>query len=327
MGMDLSRRRFLYLTAGAAALPAVPTSGAENYPSRPIHLIVGFPPGGAADLLSRLVSQALSERLGQQIVIENRSGASSNLATEFVVHARPDGYTLLDMTSVNAWNAALFNNLKFDFIRELVPVAGMYHGIGVLVVNSAVPVKTLPDFIAYVKTSPGKLRMASGGVGTPQHLFGTLFNQMAGTDMLHVPYRGGGPALTDLLGGHVDVMFDTLVTSIEHIRAGKLRALGVTVQKRVPVLPNVPAIAEVVPGYEAEGWQGIAAPVGTPAAIVDRLNDAINLCLAAPKLVGRITDLGGEPFTTTPAEFSEFVVAFTEKWAKVIRTAEIEPEP
>jgi tripartite-type tricarboxylate transporter receptor subunit TctC len=325
--VKLPRRKFLYLAAGAAATPAMPrTAWPLDYPTRPIHLIVGFPPGGAADLLSRLVGQALSERLGQQIVIENRAGASSNIATEFVVHAAPDGYTLLDVTSVNSWNAALFNNLKFDFIRDLVLVGGIYHGINVLVVNPSFPANTLPEFIAYVKANPGKLRMASGGVGTPQHLCGELFKEMVGVDMLHVPYRGGGPALTDLLGGHVDVMFDTLITSIEHIRAGKLRPLGVTSAKRAPVLPNVPTIAEVVPGYEASGYQGIGAPVGTPAGIVDRLNKELNRCLADPKLAARITDLGGEPFPSSPAEFRSFVVAFTEKWGQLIRAAEIKAE-
>ena len=327
IGMQTHRRQFLQMAASATTLAALSGTGwAFDYPTRPIHLIVGFPPGGAADLLSRLVGQALSERLGQQIVVENRAGASSNIATEFVVRAAPDGYTLLDVTSVNSWNAALFNNLKFDFIRDLVLVGGIYHSIGVLVVHPSFPANTLPEFIAYVKANPGKLRMASGGVGTPQHLGGELFKEMVGVDMLHVPYRGGGPALTDLLGGHVDVMFDTIITSIEHIRAGKLRPLGVTSAKRAPVLPNVPTIAEVVPGYEASGYQGIGAPVGTPAAIVDRLNNELNRCLTDPKLAARITDLGGEPFPSSPAEFRSFVVAFTERWGQVIRAAEIKAE-
>jgi tripartite-type tricarboxylate transporter receptor subunit TctC len=315
------------MAASATTLAALPRIGwALDYPTRPIHLIVGFPPGGSSDLVSRLVGQALSERLGQQIVIENRAGASSNIATEFVVHATPDGYTLLDVTSVNSWNTALFNNLKFDFIRDLVLVGGMYHGFSVLVVNPTFPANTLPEFIAYVKANPGKLRMASGGVGTPQHLDGELFKEMVGVDMLHVPYRGGGPALTDLLGGHVDLMFDTLTTSIEHIRAGKLRPLGVTSAQRATVLPNVPAIAELVPGYEASGYQGIGAPLGTAAAIVDRLNNELNRCLTDAKLAARLTDLGGEPFPSSPAEFRSFVVTFTEKWGQVIRAAEIKAE-
>jgi tripartite-type tricarboxylate transporter receptor subunit TctC len=322
--MKLPRRTFLRLAAGATALPAVSRiAGAQSYPSRPIHLIVGFPPGGAADLISRLVGQSLSERLGQPIVVENRAGASSNLATEIFVHAPPDGYTLLDLTAVNAWNVSLYDNLKFDLIQDIVPVASIYRGFCVLVVQPSFPAKTLPEFIAYVKSNPGKLHMASGGVGTPQHLFGELFMEMTGVTMQHVPYHGGGPALTDLLGGHVEVMFDTLVTSIEHIRAGELRALGVTSATRVAVLPNVPAIAEVVPGYEADGWQGIGVPKDTPAEVVDKLNKEINLILADPKFVARLTDLGGVPFASSPVEFAKFVAEFTAKWAKVIHTANI----
>ncbi len=323
--MKLPRRTFLHLAAGATALPVVSRiAGAQTYPSRPIHLIVGFPPGGAADLIARLVGQSLSERLGQSIIIEDRAGASSNLATEMVVHAPPDGYTLLEMTSVNSWNVALFDNLTFDFIRDIVPVvASIYRGIGVLIVQRSFPAKTLPDFIAYVKSNPGKVHMASGGVGTPQHLWGELFMNMTGLDMLHVPYHGGGPALTDLLGGHVEVMFDTLVTSIEHTRAGELRALGVTSSTRAAVLPNVPAIAEVVPGYEGDGWQGVGAPANTPGEIIDKLNKEINLTLTDPKFSARLTDLGGVPFASSPVEFGKFVVEFTEKWAKVIHAAKI----
>src|SRR6516165_9951218 len=231
--MKLPRRTFLNLAAGAVVLPSG-SAVAQIYPSRPIHLIVGFPPGGAADLIARLIGQSLSDRLGQQLIIENRVGASSNLATEMVIRAPPDGYTLLELTSVNSWNASLYSNLKFDFLRDIAPVASIYRGIAVLVVRPSLPAKTLPEFIAYVKANPGKLHMASGGVGTPGHLFGELFKEMAGVDMLHVPYRGGGPALADLLGGHVEVMFDTLITSIEHIRAGKLRPLGVTPQSAHP---------------------------------------------------------------------------------------------
>lgn len=322
--MKLPRREFLHLAAGAAALPAVSRiARAQSYPSRPIHLIVGFPPGGAADLIARLVGQSLSERLGQSIIIEDRAGASSNLATEMFVHAPPDGYTLLEMTAVNAWNTALFDNLTFDFIRDIVPVASIYRGFAVLVVRPSFPAKTLPEFIAYVKSNPGKLHMASGGVGTPQHLYGQLFMNMTGVDMLHVPYHGGGPALTDLLGGHVEIMFDTLVTSIEHIRAGELRALGVTSATRVAVLPNVPAIAEVVQGYEGDGWQGIGVPTNTPGEIIDKLSKEVNLTLADPKFVARLTDLGGVPFASSPVEFGKFIVEFTEKWAKVIHAANI----
>ena len=321
--MRLARRRFLQLAAGAAG-PAMPhVARAENYPARPIHFVVGFPPGGAGDLIARLVGNALSERLNQTVVIESRAGASGNIATEYVIRARPDGYTLLDVTAINAWNVSLYDNLKFDILRDLVPIVGMYKGPGLLVVHPSLPVKTLPEFIDYLKAHPGEVRMGSGGVGGPQHLYGELFKRMVGVDMLHVPYRGGGPAMTDLLAGHVQVMFDTIVTAVSQVRAGQLRALGVTSAKRAAVLPDVPAIAEVVPGYEAAGWQGIAAPVGISADIVERLNRETNACLADAKLVARLTDLGGTPFPCTPEEFRTFIAEFIEKWAKVIRAAGI----
>jgi tripartite-type tricarboxylate transporter receptor subunit TctC len=325
--MKLPRRTFLHLAAGAFALRATSRSAwAQTYPTRPVRLVVGFPPGGAADLISRLIGQWLSDRLGQSVFIENRAGAASNIATEFVVRAPPDGYTLLDLTSVNSFNVTLYDNLKFDLIRDIAPVASVYRGINVLVVHPSFPAKTLPEFIAYLKANPGKVNMASGGVGTPQHLYGELFKKMAGVDMLHVAYRGGGPALTDLLAGHVPVMFDTLVTSIEHIRAGELRALAVTSATRSDVLPDVPAIAEVVPGYVATGWQGIGAPAKTPGAIVDKLNKEVNAALADPKFTARLADLGGIPFASSPAEFAKFVVEYTEKWANVIRAAGIKGE-
>lgn len=325
--MKLPRRKLLHLAAGAAALPAFSRGAwALDYPTRPVHLIVGFPPGGPGDLIARLIGQRLSERFGQQIVIENRVGASSNIATEIVVHAPPDGYTLLALTSVNAWNVALYDNLKFDIIHDIAPVASINRGVGVLVVHPSLPAKTLREFIAYAKANPGELRMASGGVGTPQYLFGELFKKMTGVDMLHVPYRGGGPALTDLLGGHVQVMFDILVTSIGHIRAGKLRALGVTSTARADVLPDVPAIGEVVPGYEATGWLGIGAPKNTPAAITDKINKEINLALADPAFTARLVELGGVPFASSPTEFGKFIVEFTDKWGKVIREAGIKAE-
>ena len=325
--MKPRRRKFLHLVAGGAALPALPyLAWAQTYPTRPVRLVVGFPPGGAADLISRLIGQWLSDRLGQSIFIENRAGASSNIATEFVVHAPPDGYTLLYLTSVNSWNVTLYDNLKFDLIRDIAPVASIYRGPAVLVVHPSFPAKTLPEFIAYLKANPGKVNMASGGVGTPQHLYGELFKKMAGVDMLHVAYRGGGPALTDLLAGHVPVMFDTLSTSIEHIRAGELRALAVTSATRSNVLPDVPAIAEVVPGYVATGWSGIGAPAKTPVAIVDKLNKEVNAVLADPKFTARLADLGYEPFASSPAEFDKFIVEFTDKWAKVIRAANITVE-
>jgi tripartite-type tricarboxylate transporter receptor subunit TctC len=321
--MSLARRKFLQLAAYAAA-PVLPgIARAENYPARPIHFVVGFPPGGAGDLIARLVGNALSERLNQTIVIESRAGASGNIATEYVIRARADGYTLLDITAINAWNASLYDNLKFDILRDLVPIAGMYKGPGLLVVHPSVPVKTLPEFIAYLKAHPGELHMGSGGIGGPQHLYGELFKRMVGVDMLHVPYRGGGPALSDLLAGHVQVMFDTIVTAISQVRAGQLRALGVTSARRADVLPDVPAIAEVVPGYEASGWQGIAAPVGISPEIVARLNLETNACLADPKLVARLTDLGGTPFVITPDEFRKFIAEFIDKWAKLIKAVGI----
>lgn len=322
--MTIARRKFLRMAASAAITPILPrVAWGLDYPTRPVHLVVGFPPGGAGDLISRLVGLRLTERFGQQVVIENRAGASSNIAAEMVVHASPDGYTLLDLTSVNAWNVALYDNLKFDIIHDIVPVASIYRGIGVLVVHPSVPAKTIPEFIAYAKANPGKLQMASGGVGTPQHLYGELFKKMTGIDMLHVPYRGGGPALTDLIGGHVQVMFDTLVTSIEHVKAGELRALGVTSAARTDVLPDVPAIGEVVPGYVATGWQGIGVPKNTPVAIIDKISKEVNLALVDPKFTARLVELGGIPFVSSPAEFRKFIIEFTAKWTKVIREAGI----
>jgi tripartite-type tricarboxylate transporter receptor subunit TctC len=305
-------------------LPAMSrASMAQDYPTRPIHLIVGFPPGTAPDLIARLIGQRLAEQFGKSVIIENHAGASSNIAAEFVVRAPADGHTLLELTSVNSWNVALYDNLKFDLMRDLAPIASLYRGIGVVVVQPSFPAKTLGEFISYAKANPGKLRMGSGGVGTPQHLYGEMFKQKCGIDMLHVPYRGGGRALTDLLGGHVQVMFDTLVTSIEHIRSNELRALAVTSLTRVEVLPNVPAVAELVPEYEADGWQGIAAPANTPAGIIDKLNKQVNSALADPKFAARIADLGGVPFATSPPEFRNFIAEFTAKWSKLIRAANI----
>jgi tripartite-type tricarboxylate transporter receptor subunit TctC len=322
--MGLPRRKLLHLIGSVAALLMLsPVANAQVYPSRPVHLIAGFPPGGAVDLIARLIGQWLSERLGQSFVIESRPGAGGNLATEEIVHASPDGYALLECGSFNAWNASLYDNLKFNFVRDIAPVASVYRGIGVLIVRPSFPATTLAEFIAYVRANPGKLHMASGGVGSSQHLYGELFKKMTGVDMLHVPYRGGGPALADLIGGHVDVMFDTLVTSIEHIRAGELRALAVTGATRAPLLPDVPAVAEVVPGYEASGWQGICAPRDTPPAIIDRLNQAVNASLADPKFGARLSALGGMTFASSLAEFGKFIVEYTEKWGDVIRTASI----
>jgi tripartite-type tricarboxylate transporter receptor subunit TctC len=322
--MIIRRRDFLRLGAGAVVLPATSrTSAAQDYPTKPIHLIVGFQPGSAPDVIARLTGQRLSEWLGQPVIIENHDGASSNIATELVVHAPPDGYTLFELTSVNSWNVALYDDLKFDLMRDLAPIASLYRGIGVVVVQPSSSASTLGELIAYAKANPGKLRMGSGGIGTPQHLYGEMFKQMCDIDMLHVPYRGGGRALADLLGGHVDVIFDTLVTSIEHIRSNELRALGVTSPTRVKVLPDVPAVAEVVPGYEADGWQGIAAPANTPAEIVDKLNKEINSALADPKFSARIVELGGVPFATSAQEFRNFIAKFTAKWTNIIRSANI----
>ena len=322
--MEISRRNLLRLAAGTAALPALSrASPAQDYPTKPIRLIVGYQPGTAPDLIGRMIGQWFSERFGQPVIIENHVGASSNIAAELVVRAPPDGYTLFELTSVNSWNVALFNNLKFDLLRDMAPVASIYRGIGVVVVQPSFPAKTLGELIAYAKANPGQLRMGSGGIGTPQHLYGEMFKQMCGIDMLHVPYRGGSRSLTDLLGGHVHIMFDTLVTSIDHIRANELRALGVTSPTRVALLPNVPAVAEVVPGYAADGWQGIAAPANTPVEIIDKLNKQVNLALADPKFAARIADLGGVPFVTSPSEFRNFIAEFTAKWSDIIRSADI----
>jgi tripartite-type tricarboxylate transporter receptor subunit TctC len=320
--LGLGRRNFLYLAAGAAALPAVSgIAWAQTYPSRPVRIIVGFPPGGVADLYARLIGQWLSERLGQPFIIENRSGAGSNLATEAVVRAPPDGHTLLQVTSANAWNATLYDNLNFNFIRDIAPIASIYRAPAVLVVHPSFPAKSVPELIAYAKANPGRINMASGGVGSAAHVFGELFKMMAGVDMLHVPYRGGGPALADLLAGQVPLMFDTLSTAIEHIRAGKLRALAVTSATRSEVLPDVPTVGDFVPGYEGTGWQGLGAPRNTPAEIIDKLNKEINAGLADPRMKARVADLGGTVFASSPADFGTFIAAYTEKWAKVIKFA------
>jgi tripartite-type tricarboxylate transporter receptor subunit TctC len=316
------RRQFLHLAAGAAALPFAPhVARAQAYPSRPVHLIAGFPPGGVVDVFARLIGQWLSERLGQQFVIENRAGAGGNLATEAVVKALPDGYTLLMIGSNNAWNVTLYDNLSFNFIRDIAPVASIYRGPAVLVVHPSFPAKSVPELIAYAKSNPGKVNMASGGVSSAQHVYGELFRMMTGVDMLHVPYRGGGPALTDLLAGQVPVMFDTLATSIEHIKAGKLRPLAVTSVTRSEVLPDVPTVSDFVPGYEGTGWQGVGAPRNTPAEIIDKLNKEINAGLADPRMKARITDFGYTVFASSPADFRTFIATYTEKWAKVIKFA------
>jgi tripartite-type tricarboxylate transporter receptor subunit TctC len=319
--MKLPRRRqFLHLAAGAAALPAVSrVAWAQAYPSRPVRIIVGFAPGGNSDITARLIGQWLSERLGQQFVIDNRPGGGGNIGTEAVVRASPDGYTLLMVGSYNAVNATLYDKLNFNFIRDVAPVAGIIVVPNVMVVNPSVPAKTVPELIAYAKANPGKLTMASAGSGTQSHVSGELFKMMASVDMVHVPYRGGGPAFNDLLSGQVQVMFPTTVSSIGYIRAGRLRALAVTTATRSDALPDIPTIAEFLPGYEATGWNGIGAPKNTPVEIIDRLNKEINAALADPKMKSRLADLGGTVLPGSPAEFGKHIAEETEKWGKVVR--------
>jgi len=325
--MKLPRRNFLHLAASAAALPAVTrTAWAQAYPARPVRIIVGWPAGGGADIVARLMGQWLSERLGQPFIIENRAGAGSNLGTEAVVRAPPDGYTLLHATATNAWNATLYDNLNFNFLRDIAPIASIIRVPFVMVVNPSVPAKTVPEFIAYAKANPGKLTMASGGVGSPQHVYGELFKMMAGVQMVHVPYRGNAPALTDLLAGQARVMFADTPSSIEHIRTGKLRALAVTSATRSEVLPDISTVGDFVPGYEGTGWQGVGAPRNTPGEIIDKLNKEINAGLADPKIKARLADLSGTVFASSPADFGTFIAEYTEKWGKVIRAANIKPE-
>jgi len=291
--MNLPRRRFLHLAAGAAALPSMSRfAWAQAYPTRPVRFIVGFAPGGAADIMARLTGQWLSEQLGQQFVIENRPGAAGNIATEAAVRSPPDGYTLLLANSVNAINATLYDKLNFNLIRDIAPVASIHREPNVMEVNPSVPVKTVPEFIIHAKANPGKINMASAGIGSISHVSGELFKMMTGVSLVHVPYRGAGPALVDLLGGQVQVSFSTMSSSIEYVRAGKLRVLAVTTATRSPALPDVPTVAEFVPGYETSFWTGIAAPKNTPAAIVDKLNDEMNSALADPKMKARMAELG-----------------------------------
>jgi tripartite-type tricarboxylate transporter receptor subunit TctC len=325
--VTLPRRRFLHLAAGAVALPAVARiAWAQSYPARPVRIIVGFPPGGGADIFARLIGQWLSERPGQQFIIENRPGAGGNVGTELVVRARPDGYTLLMVLTLNAVNATLYEKLNFDFIRDIAPVAGVSREPNVMVVNPSFPSKTVPEFVAYAKANPGMVNFVSGGNGTAQHVSGELFKMMAGVNMVHVPYRGAGPAMTDLLGGQVQLMFPGMSSSIEYIRAGSLRALAVTSAIRSEALPDVPTVGEFVSGYDASQWYGIGAPKNTPVEIVEKLNREINAALADPKFKARLSDLGCAPLSMTPAEFGKLIADETEKWGKVIRAANIRPE-
>ena len=325
--MYISRRRLLHLATGAATLPAAwRVAKAESYPTRPVRLIISFPAGGPNDVVARLLGQSLSERLGQPFIIENRSGAGGTVGTEAVVRASPDGYTLLQVNTPNAINATLYDNLTYNFIRDIVPVASIMRTPLVMEVNPSFPTKTIPEFIAFAKANPGKINMASGGNGTPGHVAGELFKMMAGVSMVHVPYRGGAFALTDLLGGQVQVLIDPIPASIGYLRAGKLHALAVTTTTRSDVLADVPTVNEFVPGYDASAWYGIGAPRGTPTEIIDRLNSAINACLAEPVLKARLVDVGGMPFSSSPAQFGNFIAAETEKWAKVIKSAGIKQE-
>jgi tripartite-type tricarboxylate transporter receptor subunit TctC len=321
------RRRILRLAAGVVVQPALArVAWAQTYPTRPVHLIVGYAPGGSSDLFARLIGQCLSERLGQPFIIENLPGAGGNIATEMVVRAPPDGYTLLMATTGNVWSALLFHKLNFNFIRDIAPIATVNRGIGVMEVNPSFPAKTVPEFIAYARANPGKINMASGGNGSAQHFYGEYFGILAGIKMVHVPYRGQPSAQTALLAGEAQVMFDTLSTSIEQIRAGKLRALGVTSATRSEVLPDIPTLGEFVPGYEASLWQGIGAPTNTPAEVVDKLNKEVNACLADSQIKARIADLGYTVFASSPSEFVQFIADETQKWTKVMRVANIKAE-
>jgi len=316
--------RALGLALAAAA--GVPQARALDYPNRPVHVVAGYPAGGTVDILARLVGQYLSERLGQQFIIDNRSGAGNNIGTEVVVNAAPDGYTLLLVNPANGINATLYDKLPFNFVRDVAPVAGIIRVPNVMEVNPAVPAKTVAEFIAYAKANPGKVNMASSGNGTSVHVSGELFKMMTGVNMLHVPYRGAAPALTDLMGGQVQVIFDNLPSSIEYIRAGKLRALAVTTAERADALPGVPTVAETVPGYEASAWFGLGAPKGTPAEIVDKLNAAVNAGLADPKLKARLADLGGTMLVGPPGDFGKLIAEETEKWAKVVKFSGARPD-
>jgi tripartite-type tricarboxylate transporter receptor subunit TctC len=325
--MRLQRRRFLHLAAVAVALPAVSRAArAQAYPTRPVRLVVGFAAGNSADILARLIGQWLSERLGQPFVIENRPGAGSNIATEMVVRAPADGHTLLSVGPPAAINATLYEKLGFNFIRDIAPVAGTMRVPNVIAVNPSVPAETVPALIAYAKANPGKINMASGGNGTSSHVSGELFKMMAGVNMVHVPYRGAAAALTDLLGGQVQVMFPATAGVIEYIRANKLRALAVTTAARSEALPDLPTVGDFLPGYEASTWLGVGAPKGTPAEIVDKLNTEINAALADPKIKARIADLDGTVLALSPADFGKLIADETEKWAKVVKVSGAKPD-
>jgi tripartite-type tricarboxylate transporter receptor subunit TctC len=325
--MNVSRRRLLQLAAAAAALPTAHRHArAYAYPTRPVRIIVGFAPGGGTDIMARLIGQWLSERLGRQFIVENRPGAGTNIATETVVNALPDGYTLLLTSLPNASNATLYGNLKFNFVRDITPIAGISRDPFIIAVNPGVPVKTVPEFISYAKANPGKINMASGGIGSGNHIFGALFKMMTDINLVHVPYRGAGPAVVGLLGGQTQVMFVGMPTAIEYVRAGKLRVLAVTTATRTPALPDVPTVDEFVPGYEASFWNGIGAPKNTPPEVIDRLNAEINAATTDPKTRTRFAELGVTALPGSPADFAKLIADETEKWGKVIRAANIKPE-
>jgi tripartite-type tricarboxylate transporter receptor subunit TctC len=324
--MTIARRYLLHLATGAALTVAARSAWADSYPAHPVRIVVGFAAGSTSDILARLIGQWLSERLGQQFVVENRPGAGGNVGAETVVRAAPDGYTLLLVPPAVAANAALYKDLNFDFIRDATPVAGVVRVPNVLEVNPSVPVKSVPELIAYAKANPGALSFASAGIGTMSHLAGQLFNTATGINLQHVPYRGDGPAMADLIAGQVQVGFATMTASIGHIRADKLRPLAVTTLRRSDALPGIPTVSDFVPGYEASSWFGIAAPSGTPVEIIEILNRETNAGLAAPKIEARLTDMGGMPLTGSPADFGKLIVDETEKWSKVIKSAGIKAE-
>jgi tripartite-type tricarboxylate transporter receptor subunit TctC len=318
--MKLPRRKFLHLAAGAAALPIVSGSArAQAYPSRPVRIVVPFGPAGATDITARLIGQWLSERLGQQFVIDNRPGGGGNIGTEAVVRAPTDGYTLLLVGGWNAINATLYDKLNFNFVRDIAPIASIVRFPYIMVVHPSFPAKTLPELIAYAKANPGKINMASPGIGSPPHINGELFKVMTGSDMVHVPYRSAAAVMTDLLSGQVQLYFGTTASSLEYVRAGKLRALAVTIERRLDELPDIPAVAEFVPGYEASNRYGLGTPKATPAVIVDKLNKEINAALADPKMKSRLADLGGTPLLGSPADFGKLIAEETEKWGKVVK--------
>ena len=325
--MKLPRRKLLHLAAGALALPAISRiASALDYPTRPVRWIVGFPPGGPNDITARIVAEFLSERLHQQFAVENRPGAAGNVATEQVARAQPDGYTVMELATVNAINASLYQNLNYDFVRDITLVAGFSQGPAVMEVNPKVPAATLPEFIAYAKANPGKINLGSAGIGTPQHVIGELFKMLTGTDMVHVPYHGSAPELTDLIAGQVQVVFEPIQSTMGYIKSGMLRPLAVTTASRTDALPNVPTVGEFVPGFEARTWQGLGAPKATPVEITEMLNTEVNAVLTDPRLKARFADLGIVPMPMTPAECQKFITAETEKWAKVIKFASIKPD-